>query len=89
VRVGLLIGAVLAATWGLGLYSIASLSAQVALALAGIWMALVVAASGVAAAGNGQPSLRGLALRLGAFDVVCIVIVIALQSFGVVPTLKV
>jgi hypothetical protein len=33
-RLGLLIGAVLAATWGLGLYLIASLSAQVALAFA-------------------------------------------------------
>jgi hypothetical protein len=89
VRLGLLIGAVLAATWSLGLYSIASLSAHVALAFAGIWLALVVLASGVAATGLGQPSLRGLALRAGAFDVVCIVIVIALQSFGVVPTIKV
>ncbi len=89
VRLGLLTGAVLAATWSLGLYSIASLSAQVALAFAGIWMVLVVLGSGVAAAGLGQSALRGLALRVGAFDVVCIVIVIALQSFGVVPTVKV
>lgn len=88
VRLGLWIGVVLAATWGLGLYSIASLSAQVALALAGIWLALVVAAAGVAAAGNGQRSLRGLALRVGAFDVICIAIVITLQSVGMVPTLK-
>src|ERR1700675_5027093 len=86
VRLGFLIGAVLAATWSLGLYSIASLSAQAALAFAGVWWALVVLASGVASTGLGHPSLRGLALRAGAFDVVCIVIVIALQSLGVVPT---
>ena len=88
VRLGLLIGAVLAATWGLGLYSIASLSAQVALAFAVVWMALAVAAGAVAAAGNGQSSLRGLALRVGAFDVVCVAIVIVLQTVGVVPTVK-
>jgi hypothetical protein len=88
VRVGLLIGAVLAATWSLGLYSIASLSAQVAFAFAAIWWTLVVLGSGVAATGLGQTSLRGLALRVAAFDVVCIAIVIVLQSFGVVPTVK-
>jgi hypothetical protein len=89
VRLGLLIGVVLAATWSLGLYSIANISAEVALAFGGIWLALVVLACGVAATGLRQPSLRGIALRAGAFDVVCIAIVIALQSFGVVPTVKI
>lgn len=88
VRVGLSTGAVLAATWSLGLYSIASLSVQVALAFAAIWWTLVVLGSAVAATGLGQISLRGLALRVAACDVVCIATVIVLQSFGVVPTVK-
>jgi hypothetical protein len=88
IRLGFGVGIGLAATWSLGLYSIASLSAQAALEFAGIWLALVVVASGVAATGLGHPSLRALAVRAGAFDVVCIVIVIALQSLGVVPTVK-
>ena len=88
VRIGFLIGAVLAASWSLGLYSIATLSAVVALAFAGIWLALIVLASGVAAAGLSRSSLRGLALRVGAFDGACVVIVISLQTFGLVPTIK-
>jgi hypothetical protein len=86
--IGLLIGAVLAATWSLGLYSVATLSAEVALAFAGIWWILVVVGTGVAAAGIGRTSLRGLALGVGAFDVLCVATVIVLQSFGVVSTVK-
>lgn len=88
VRLGLLIGTVLAATWSLGLYSIATLSVLVALAFAGIWLALIVLASGVAAAGLSRSSLRGLALRVGAFDGACVVIVISLQTLGLVPTMR-
>ncbi len=88
VRFGLLIGAVLAASWSLGLYSIATLSAVVALALAGIWLALVVLAFGVAVAGLSGSSLRGLALRVGALDGACVVIVICLQTFGLAPTMR-
>jgi hypothetical protein len=89
VRLGVLIGVAFAASWGLGLYSIATVSAVAALALAGVWLALIVLGSGVAAAGLGHSSLRGLALRVGAFDAACVVIVIALQSFGVVPMIKI
>jgi hypothetical protein len=86
IRIGLVIGGVFGATWGLSLYSIATLGALVALAFAVIWLALVVLGSAVAAAGLAQTSLRGLALRVAAFDVLCAVTVIALQSLGVVPT---
>ncbi len=89
IRLGLVIGGVFGATWALSLYSIATLGAPVALAFAGIWLALVVLGSAVAAVGLAQKSLRGLALRVAAFDVVCAATVIALQSFGVVPTVTV
>jgi hypothetical protein len=85
---GFAIGGVFGATWGLSLYSIASIQGLVALAFVAIWFALCVLASAVAAVGLAQPSLRGLAIRVAAFDVLCAVTVIALQSFGVVPTLK-
>lgn len=88
IRLGLATGGVFGVTWGLSLYSIATLGAQVALAFATIWLALVVLGSAVAAAGLATTSLRGLALRVVAFDVLCGVTVIALQSFGVVPTVK-
>jgi hypothetical protein len=88
IRLGLLVGAVFGTTWGLSLYSIATLGAPVALAFAVIWLALLVLGSAVAAAGLARTSLRGLALRVAAFDVACVVIVIALQSFGAVPTVK-
>jgi hypothetical protein len=86
IRLGLAIGGVFGAAWGLSLYSIATLGAQVALVFAVIWLALFVLGSAVAAAGLSQTSLRGLVLRVAAFDVLCGVTVIALQSFGVVPT---
>jgi hypothetical protein len=86
IRLGLLIGGVLGAVWGLGLYSIATLGADVALAFAVIWLSLALLGSAVAAAGLAGSPLRGLVLRVGAFDVLCVVIVIGLQSLGVVPT---
>jgi hypothetical protein len=85
-RLGAVTGAVLGAAWSLGLYSIATLSPQVALAFAGIWLALLTAAGGVAAAGLQRTSLRGLILRVVGIDVVAAIAVIALQSFGVLPT---
>jgi hypothetical protein len=87
VRLGAVSGAVLGAAWSLGLYSIATLSPQVALAFAGIWFALLAVAGGVAAAGLQRSSLRGLTLRVVGIDVVAAIAVIALQSFGVLPTL--
>jgi hypothetical protein len=86
IRLGLLIGGVFGAIWGLSLYSIATLGAQLALAFAVIWLSLAVLGSAVGAAGLAGTSLRGLVLRVGAFDLLCAVIVIGLQSFGVVPT---
>jgi hypothetical protein len=86
VRLGLAIGGVFGGTWSLSLYSIATLSAQVALAFAAIWLALLTLAAVVAASGLAPSSLRGLALRVIAFDVLCVVTVVALQSFGLVPT---
>ena len=88
IRLGLAMGGVLAAVWSLSLVSIARLDTLVALAFAVIWLALVVLGSAVAASGLARPSLRRLAFGVAAFDVVCVVTVIALQSFGVVPTGK-
>lgn len=88
VRLGFVIGGALGALWSLSLLSIATLAIQVALAFAVIWLALSVLGSAVSAAGLTQDSLRGLMLRVVAFDVLCAVTVIALQSLGVVPTLK-
>jgi hypothetical protein len=87
IRLGLVSGATLAASWGLGLYSIATVSPSQALALAAIWLALLVVAGGVAAAGVRRASLRGLALRVAGADVLGAITVVALQSFGVIPTL--
>lgn len=87
IRLGLIAGATLAATWSLGLYSIATLGPLVAVAFAVTWLALLTVAGGVAAAGLHRASLRGLALRVLGFDLLSAVVVVALQSFGVVPTL--
>ena len=88
IRLGLVIGGVLGATWGLSLYSIATLPAPVALAFVAIWLALAVLGTAVAVAGLARSSLCRLALTVVAFDVVCAVTVITLQSLGVVPTMK-
>jgi len=88
IGLGLAIGGVLAAVWSLSLFSIASLDAVVALEFAVIWLALLLVGSSVAASGLGRPSLRSLALGVAAFDVLCAVAVIALQSFGLVQTVK-
>jgi hypothetical protein len=87
IRLGAGSGAVIGAAWSLGLYSIATLSPQVALAFAGIWFALLTAAGGVAAAGLQRSSLRGITLRVVGMDVVAAIAVIALQSFDILPTL--
>jgi hypothetical protein len=87
IRLGVATGAVLGAAWSLGLYSIATLSPQVALAFAAIWFALLTAAGAVAAAGLRRASLRGLTLRVAGIDVLGAIAVVALRSVGVVPTL--
>jgi hypothetical protein len=87
IRLGVATGAVLGAAWSLGLYSIATLSPQGALAFAVIWFALLTVAGAVAAAGLRRASLRGLTLRVAGLDVLGAIAVVALQSFGVVPTL--
>lgn len=87
IRLGAATGAVLGAAWSLGLYSIATVSPQVALAFAVIWFALFIVAGAVAAAGLGRASLRGLTLRVAGIDVLGAIAVVVLQSFGVVPTL--
>jgi hypothetical protein len=86
IRFGVVIGCVFGVTWSLSLYSIATLRGELALAFALIWLALLVLGSAVAAAGLAEVSLRGLTLRVVAFDFLCAVTVIALESFGVVPT---
>lgn len=88
IRLGLVAGGVFAITWSLSLYSIATVEFTAAMAFAVIWLALGVLASSVAAWGLERRSLRGLVLRVVVFDVLCVVTVIALQSSGVVPTLK-
>jgi hypothetical protein len=86
IRLGVALGAALAAIWSLSLFSIASVHAEVALAFAFIWLALLLMGSVVAAVGLAQASLRRLAVKVVVFDLLCVVTVVALQSFGVVPT---
>jgi hypothetical protein len=88
IRLGVTTGAFLGASWSLGLYSIATVTPQSAVAFAAIWLALLTVAGGVAAAALGRASLRGLTLRVVGLDLLGAVAVIALQSFGVLPTLK-
>ena len=87
-RLGFVSGLALGSAWSLGLYSLATVTPLVALALAGIWCALVSAAGAVAGAALGSRwSLRGLAVRVVGIDLLFAFTVIALQSFGIVPTL--
>ena len=87
IRLGAATGAVLGAAWSLGLYSIATLTPQVAWAFALIWFALFIVAGVVAAAGLRRASLRGLTLRVAGMDVLGAIAVVALQSSGIVRTL--
>lgn len=88
VRLGALTGAALGTSWSLGLYSVATLAPQTAVAFAAIWLALLTVAGGVAAAGlGGRASLRGLTLRVIGADLLGAIAVVALQSFGILPTL--
>lgn len=89
VRLGFASGAALAGAWGLGLYSIATLTPSVALAFSLIWLLLLTVGGGVAAAGLRGPSVRRLALRVAGADVLCAITVVALQSFGIVSTITV
>ena len=79
-RVGAVAGMVVAASWGLGLYSIVTASALSVLALSGIWAVLLIVAAGVAAAGLARSSLRGLAIRVLGADLLCVVAGVVLQS---------
>ena len=85
-RLGAATGVALAASWSLGLYSVATLSAEVALSFAATWLALLVVGGAVAGAGLAGTSLRGLALRVVGADLLGAALVIALQSLGIVPT---
>jgi len=87
-RLGLVTGAVFGGTWALGLYSIATVSALVALAFALIWLVLIALAWTIAVMGLARGSLRGLALEVVVVALLAVIVVIALQSFGVVPTVK-
>lgn len=87
IRLGLLLGGVVGSVWGLSLYSIATLRPAAALAFAIIWLAILLVGCAVAAAGLARTSLRGLAVEVAGFDAACVVTVIALQSFGAVPTI--
>jgi len=86
-RLGFASGAALAGEWGLGLYSIATLTPSVALAFGVIWLMLLAVGGGVAAAGLRGPSVRRLALRVMGADVLCAITVVALQTFGVISTI--
>jgi hypothetical protein len=86
IELGLSVGAVIGVSWSLSSYSITTIPGQTAIAFAVIWIALVVTGLATAATGLARPRLRGLALAVGVFDAVCVALVIALQSFGIVPT---
>lgn len=85
-RLGLALGGALAAIWTVSLFSIAAIPAEVAVAFAVVWLALVLIGSAVAAAGLARTSLRRLAVEVAVFDLACLLAVVALQSVGVVPT---
>lgn len=86
-HLGLGLGAALAATWSLGLFSVANIGAEVAVAFALIWFALLLTGCAVAAVGLARASLRGLTVEVAGFDLACVVVVVVLQSVGVVPTM--
>jgi hypothetical protein len=86
-RLGGAAGAAIGAAWGLGLYSVATLTPLTALAFAAIWLALLTVAGAVAATGLGRTSLRGLTLRVVGTDLLGAIAVVAMQSFGILPTL--
>lgn len=86
---GLALGGVVGLVWALSLYSVTTVAAPVAAAFAVIWLAIITVGAAVGAAGLGSTSWQRLAALVAAFDIVCIVAVIALQTFGAVPTIKV
>jgi len=86
---GVALGAVVGVVWALSLYSITTVAAPVAAAFAVVWLAIITMGAAVGAVGLRNTSWRRLAALVVAFDIVCIVAVIALQSFGAVPTIKV
>lgn len=86
IRLGLASGLALAAIWGLSLFSIANIHAEAALVFAFVWLAIMLIGSVVATAGLAGTHVRKLAFEVLAFDLVCVVGVVALQSFGVIPT---
>lgn len=88
IRLGLVLGAVVGAVWALSLYSIATLSVPAALAFAVVWVSLLVVGSGAAAASLGRSSQRKLVLLVAGFDLACVIAVVALQSLGIVPTVR-
>lgn len=87
-RLGALLGAVVGAVWALSLYSIATLDVVTALALLVTWVALLTLGMSVAALGLAALRLRGLAVRVLIFDLLCASVVVALQSSGLVPTTR-
>jgi hypothetical protein len=87
--VGVAMGGVVGLVWALSLYSITAVAAPVAGAFAVIWLAVITLGAAVGAVGLGNTSWRRLAVLVVAFDIVCVVAVIALQTFGAVPTIKV
>ena len=87
-RLGAACGALFAATWSLGLLSVATIGLAVAGIFALFWLLLLTLGGAVAAAALGARTLRGLAFRVAGADVICLVAVVALQSFGVVPTMR-
>ncbi|HET9783137.1 MAG TPA: hypothetical protein VFR33_15330 [Candidatus Dormibacteraeota bacterium] len=86
IRLGLVLGGLGGLVWALSLYSIASITAAEAGALAFVWFAAVFVGSAVAAAARARASVRRLALAVAGFDLGCFAIVVAAQSSGMVPT---
>ena len=89
IKLGLLIGAAAAAVWSLSLWSITTISVEAGIAFAVIWLVLFVVAFSVAGYGRAQRSLRRLSFAVAGFDVLCVVLVVALQSLDVVPAIRV
>ena len=85
---GLALGVPFALAWSLSLLSLATLSVEQALIFGTVLLVLVAIAGVVVGIGLGRAKLRGLTLGVIAFDVACLVLVVLLQSFGVVPVLR-
>jgi hypothetical protein len=79
------LGVVVSGAGSLGMASMLTLPPPVLLVFFADGFAVFCVAGAVVGAGLGASRLRPLALRVGAFFLVCVVVTVALQSLGLAP----